>query len=97
MPVTKKWQMIRHAEGSDYGEGSYTLLPQGVTIKEGLTEEDAAMIEVAPEALSVLREFYRDVKAVGARQTKEEWPHIYETWRRARAVLSRLGKRTPEL
>jgi hypothetical protein len=91
--ATKKWQMIRHPDG----EGAYTLLPQGVVIKEGLSESDAAIIEVAPEALSVLREFYRDVKAAGVRQTKEDWPDIYETWRRARVVLSRLGERTPEL
>jgi hypothetical protein len=33
-----KWQMVRHEAGSEYGDGAYTLWPQGVVIKEGLTE-----------------------------------------------------------
>jgi hypothetical protein len=90
-----KWQMVRHDAGSEYGDGAYTLLPQGVVINEGLTEHEARLIEAAPDAVAILREFYDDVRAAGLRETKDDWPDLYETWRRARALVTSLAERTP--
>jgi hypothetical protein len=88
-----KWRMVRHEPGSEYEEGVYTLCPHGVVIKEGLTEQDAALIEAAPDAVAILRELCDDIRAVGLRETKDDWPDLYETWRRARALVTRRRRR----
>jgi len=83
----EKWRMVRHEKGSDDGVGAYTLWPQGVIVNPGLSEQDAATIEVAQDAIAVLREFCTDVKEAGVRSTKQEWPDLYETWQHARTIL----------
>jgi hypothetical protein len=93
----EKWRMVRHEKGSDHGEGAYTLWPHGVIINAGLSEQDVATIEVAQDAIAVLREFCDDVKRAGVRETTQEWPDLYETWRHARAVLRRMAGAPPIL
>jgi hypothetical protein len=93
----EKWRMVRHEKSSDYGVGAYTLWPQGVIIKPGLSEQDAATIEVAQDAIAVLREFCTDVKAAGVRSTMQEWPDVYETWRHARTILRQQAVAQPKL
>ncbi len=93
----EKWRMVRHEKGSDYGVGAYTLWPQGVIIKPGLSEQDAATIEVAQDAIAVLRELCTDVKWAGVRSTKQEWPDLYETWRHARTILRQQTGTRPKL
>jgi hypothetical protein len=91
-----KWMMLQHNPGSDGSMAGYTLRPQGVIIQEGLSEQEAALFEAVPDSVGVLREFCNDVKAVGIRDTKEDWPDLYETFRRARAVLAQLAARAAQ-
>lgn len=45
------------------------------------------MAQPLPSAVDVLREFVRDVEAVGIESVEDEWPDILVTYRKAKRVL----------
>lgn len=61
------------------------------TVNGGRDEDvaDARLIAAAPELLAALREFVEDYERVDP--PKNEWPDLYFTFKKARAVLAKVG------
>ena len=56
----------------------------------GMMEENAKLIAAAPDLLSIVQEFVKDIDAVGHLQVKKEWPDVADTYGRAIVALGKL-------
>lgn len=84
----RPWVMLRHANGSDYGPGAYSLFRHGkqhaVVIHDGLEPDEVRLIAAAPR----LKQMLRDVLALYAQEFSQHEPingadflEVFTEWR----------------